>query len=320
MYVDLDGENLRNYQSGQENPADFDEFWKNTLSEARGFDIDVALVPVATGLVTVDVWDVTFSGFGGNRIRGWLRVPVGATGPLPTVVQFVGYGGGRGRATESLLWSAAGYAHFHMDTRGQGSTWSVGDTPDPQGSGPHHPGFVTKGIDSRESYYYRRLFTDAVRAIDAARGLPQVDASRVAVVGASQGGGIALAVAGLVPDLAAVAAFVPFLCDFPRATTITDADPYKEVGRYLATHRESVAAVQHTLAYFDGVNFARRASAPAWFSAGLMDAVCPPSTVFGAYNAYAGPKHISVWDYNGHEGGGPLDESVALNAFAGVFA
>ena len=31
---------------------------------------------------------------------------------------------------ERVLWAAAGYAHLVMDTRGQGSTWSVGDTPD----------------------------------------------------------------------------------------------------------------------------------------------------------------------------------------------
>ena len=42
---------------------------------------------------------------------------------------------------------------------------------------------------------------------------------------------------------------------------------------------------------------------PALFSVGLMDAVCPPSTVFAAYNHYAGPKDIRVWPFNGHEAG-----------------
>ncbi|WP_255412016.1 acetylxylan esterase [Cryobacterium sp. Y82] len=71
------------------------------------------------------------------------------------------------------------------------------------------PGFLTRGIDSRETYYYRRLFTDAVRAVAAARTLAVVDQARVGIMGTSQGGGIALAVAGLVPDLAAVVARVP---------------------------------------------------------------------------------------------------------------
>jgi cephalosporin-C deacetylase len=34
-----------------------------------------------------------------------------------------------------------------------------------------------------------------------------------------------------------------------------------------------------------------------------MDEICPPSTVYAAYNAYAGPKEIRVYPYNDHEGG-----------------
>ncbi len=315
MYTDLDESLLRAYHSGQNDPADFDEFWASTLLESRAFDLGVTLTPVETGLSTIDVWDVSFAGYGGQPVRAWLRVPAGASGPLPAVVQFVGYGGGRGNAVESLFWSAAGFAHFHMDTRGQGSAWTTGDTPDAFGSGPQGAGFMTRGIESRESYYYRRVFVDAVRAIEAVRSLAVVDASRVGVVGASQGGGISLAAAGLVPDLAAVAAFVPFLCDFPRATVITDDDPYKEIGRYLSVHRSSSMRVHDTLSYFDGVNFAKRAASPAVFTTALMDPICPPSTVFGAYNNYAGPKGITVWQYNAHDGGGVQDELLALQHF-----
>lgn len=84
----------------------------------------------------------------------------------------------------------------------------------------------------------------------------------------SQGGGIALAMAALVPDLEAVFANVPFLYDFPRATVITDHALFKEIIQYLAIHREKVARVHETLSYVDGVNFAKRATAPAWFSTG----------------------------------------------------
>lgn len=320
MFVDLPETELRSYRSSQTDPADFDAFWADTLAESRAFDLDVEMVPVATGLTTLDVFDVTFSGFDGQRIRAWLRMPAGTSAPLPAVVTFVGYGGGRGHALENLVWSSAGYAHLQMDTRGQGSAWSTGDTPDAAGSGPQFPGFMTRGIQSKQTYYYRRVFTDAVRAVEAARSLSSVDPARVAVVGGSQGGGIALAVSGLVPDLSAVCAKVPFLCDFPRASVITDNDPYKEIGKFLATHRTRVAQVHETLAYFDGVNFAKRASAPAWFSTALMDPTCPPSTVFAAFNNYAGPKQIAVWPYNGHDGGAVEDDVLALAALHDVFA
>jgi len=70
--------------------------------------------------------------------------------------------------------------------------------------------------------------------------------------------------------------------------------------------------VHRTLQFFDGVTFASRATAPALFSAALRDTVCPPSTVYGAYHEYGGEKEIEVWPYNGHEGGGILDEERAL--------
>lgn len=313
MFVDLPEAELRAYRSTQTDPADFDEFWAVTLAESRAHDVAVSLTPVDTGLTTLEVFDVSFSGFGGERIRGWLRYPAGATGPLPAVVEYVGYGGGRGAPIDNLLWASAGFVHLQMDTRGQGSAWSAGATPDSGGGGPQFPGFMTRGIESREGYYYRRLLTDAVRAVDAARSLDIVDPSRVAVYGRSQGGGMAIAVSGLVPDLAAMCTAVPFLCDYTRATTITDSAPYKEIGQYLATHRGARDDVLATLAYFDGVNFAKRAASPARFSVALMDATCPPSTVFGAFNNYGGDGDIIVWPYNGHEGGGPDDEAFFLS-------
>jgi cephalosporin-C deacetylase len=193
-----------------------------------------------------------------------------------------------------------------MDTRGQGSVWgSGGETPDPHGTGPSVPGFMTRGIEDPAEYYYRRVFTDGVRAVDAVRGLQIVDPARVAVTGGSQGGGIAIAVGGLLDDLVAVMPDVPFLCHFERAIGMTDRDPYQEVARYLSVRRGSTERVFSTLAYFDGANFAKRVTAPALFSAALHDLTCPPSTVYAAFNRVpVAHKAIDVYDFNDHEGGG----------------
>lgn len=317
MLTDLGEAELAEYESVQTAPDDFDEFWSSTLAESRaagaGAGREVVLERVPTGLETVDVYDVTFPGFGGQGIKAWLRVPAGAEGPLPAVVQYVGYGGGRGRAWENLFWASAGFAHLHMDTRGQGSTWSVGATGDPDGStGPQIPGVMTRGIENRDGYYYRRLITDAVLAVDAARTLPQVDPERIGVVGGSQGGGLALAVAALAEGVTAGAFTTPFLCDYPRAIRITDAHPYKEIAQYLAVHRDRLGEVMETLRYFDGVNFARRAHVPAWFSAAMMDPITPPSTIAGAHKAYAGDSALHLWPFNGHEAGGPDEDALVL--------
>ena len=84
---------------------------------------------------------------------------------------------------------------------------------------------------------------------------------RIAVTGGSQGGGITIAVAALVPDVAAAMPDVPFLSDFPRSITITDKDPYTEIARYLKAHRDHTEPVLRTLGYFDVASLGRRATA-----------------------------------------------------------
>ncbi len=312
-FPDLLQPELDAYRSKVETPEDFGSFWETTLAEARAVDGAVSVAPVSTGLRAVEAFDVTFPGFGGHPVKGWLVLPAQRSGPLPLVVQYIGYGGGRGLPHEQLHWAAAGYAHFRMDTRGQGtSISSTGDTADPVGSGPAIFGMMTRGILSRDDYYFRRLFTDGVRAIDALVGLDSVDATRIAVTGRSQGGGIALAVAGLDPRVRAAMPNVPFLADFPRAVRKAQRDPYLEIVRYLSQHRHHAATVFETLRYFDGVCFARRAEADALFSVGLMDDVCPPSTIYGAYNAYAGAKQMVEYEFNNHEGGGAAHDLLQL--------
>ena len=303
-FLDLPLADLRAYRPAVAEPADFDEFWAATIDASRDAGGETLLEPYDAGLSTVDVWNVTFPGFAGEPVKGWFMVPAGSAGALPTVIEFNGYGGGRGLPHEKLAWVSAGYAYFFMDTRGQGSTWgSGGSTADAHGSGASAPGSMTRGIENPADYFYRRVFTDAVRAVDAVRDFERVDATRLIITGTSQGGGIALAVAGLVPGLAAVMPDVPFLCHFERAIGLTDSDPYNEVVRYLSVHRDLVDQSYRTLSYFDGVNFARRATAPALFSVALMDPVCPPSTVFAVHNLYEGEASIEVYPFNEHEGG-----------------
>ena len=315
---DLPLHELQTYTPAVPEPPDFDGFWGQTLAEAETFNVDVQMESVETGISAIRTWDVVFPGFGGHPIHAWLHLPAAyaETGLLPAVVQFQGYGGGRGLAHENILWAAAGYAYLICDTRGQGSGWSTGETPDPVGSGPAHPGYMTRGVLDPHTYYYRRVFVDALRAIQVVRRHRAVDPARVAVTGPSQGGGIALAVAGLGAEIAAVMVDVPFLCNLPRALEIADSDPYGEVVRYLKVHRDQREQVLRTLSYFDGVNFSRRAHVPALFSVALMDETCPPSTVYSAYNTYAGPKEISVYPYNDHEGGGVFHEAEQLRWLA----
>ncbi len=315
-WFDLPLEQLKTYNPKESAPRDFDAFWKRTLAEtAATGPVNPHFVQLTDPIYKlIDVYDVTFRGYLGQPIKAWFLEPAGNTEPLPCIVGYQGYGGGRGLPIDHTAIPSAGFAYLFMDTRGQGSSWGPGHTGDDAPSGPQYPGFMTRGIESPETYYYRRLFVDAARAIDAASQHPHVDPKRIAVTGGSQGGGISIAAAALagkkvklcMPD-------VPYLCHYTRATTIIDSSPYSEITNYLKAHRNLGEQTYRTLAYFDGIHFAPRITARSLFSVGLMDNICPPSTIYAAYNRIKAPKEIRIYTHNNHEGGGQFQTIERLN-------
>jgi len=292
-------EQLREYRTATVEPAGLDEWWARRLAAAR----DVARPPeIATHepdlYRSVEVYDAEFSGAEGDRIKAWFYRPAGARPDTPVVVKYIGYGGGRGAPSEHILLPALGYSLFVMDTRGQGGRWSAGATGDGDG-GPENSLVMTRGIASPETYYYTRLFTDAALAVDAALAL--TSASAVAVTGGSQGGALALATAALRADaVRPLHADVPFLCDIQRAITLAPHAPYTEVPEFLDRNVDLIEAALQTLKYVDCALLARRITAPALLCVSLMDDICPPSTVFAAYNEISSGKDIAVYPYSGH--------------------
>ncbi len=301
---DLDDAGLVEYRTSVQAPPDLAEFWRRSLDRARTDAWAPKVEPVASPLRAVDAFDVTYCGSGGQPVKAWLHRPAGYEGDLPVVVRYPGYGGGRGLPHQVGHLVLAGYACLSVDARGQGTGggW-IGGTPDSGSFGPASPGVMTHGIASPETYYFRRLYTDAVLAVDAARQLDGILADQIVLAGESQGGGTALAVAGLADGITAVMADVPFMCDVPRGMALCDCGPYLELVHYLANHRDQEAHVLRVLSYFDVTVLVTAARAPALFSVALMDRSCPPSTVRAAFNAYAGPKEIRTYAYNDHEGG-----------------
>jgi cephalosporin-C deacetylase len=331
---DLPLAELENYRPDVERPDDLVEFWQRTLDEAREHDLGPAAELVDNKLALIDTYDVSFAGFGGTRVKAWLHVPAGARGALPTVVQYRGYSGGRGFPHSYTGFAQAGWASLVMDTRGQG--WRDGGpagTNDQAAAGgvSQYPGFMTDGLQRPDDYYYRRVYTDAVRLLEALPHLPSTDPGRTVITGGSQGGGITIAAAGLAAlsgiELRGAAPDVPFLCHFRRAVELTDRHPYREIALYLAGWRDHAAAAYRTLSYVDGVNLGRLASCPTLFSVALMDQTCPPSTVYAAFNSYgeaapagAPAKEIVVYPHNDHEGGEAYQFDRQLDWFAGLFA
>lgn len=322
MFVDLPLAQLREYRPTIPLPDDFDEFWDRQLAAARAAGAGLASTfrPVPAPLAAVDTFDVTFPGHDGAPIKGWLLMPRGASDTAPVIVEYVGYHGGRGDVLDWLLWASCGLPHLVMDSRGQGGGWRTADTADAGSGGePGSTGFLTRGIDDPAHHYYTRLMIDAARAIDAVRAEPLTAGRPVVTAGASQGGGLAIAAAQLAGDVAACLPDVPFLSDLRRAAEITDAGPYAELADYCRLYPTEAERAFATLSYLDVANHALRAAAPALFSVALRDEIAPPSTVFAAYQQYAGRKEIAVYPFNGHEGGGTVHRHAQLEFLAGIF-
>lgn len=251
------------------------------------------------------VEDVTFSGADGHPIRAWFIAPRDAAPRmLACRVTFVGYGGGRGLPLDHTAYAAAGHAVLVMDSRAQGGEWAMGATGDPGGgtSASEHPGVMTRGIAERDTYYYRRLYVDAVRAVESAAEHPLVDPDRIGVAGHSQGGGLAIAAAALLPERVRVChAGMPFLCGIRRSLEVAGEPPYTEVVEYLRLQPQLAEAALATLDQIDCAHLASRVRARSLWCVGLMDPICPPSGVFAAFNALAAEKEIAVFPYSEHE-------------------
>lgn len=304
---DLPLDQLREYRPAVAEPDDFDEFWTQQRAVMDTVPLDATFSPIDTVIRSAEVYDVSFAGHGGTRINGWLMVPHELDDDVPVVVEFVGYQGGRGVPVDWLSWSCAGFAHFVMDSRGQGGGWRRSDTDDSGDRGaPAAKGFMTRGIASAGDHYFTRLFIDAWRALQVPSAFERLSDRGVVSAGVSQGGGLALAAAHLGAPVVAAVPEVPFLAHIRRGAEMTDEYPYGEIADYCKVYPERVDAVFHTLSYLDVVNHARRITSPALFSVGLTDLITPPSTVFAAYNYCAGDKQIEVYSFNGHEGGGSL--------------
>ena len=304
MLIGASREELETLRVPLTKKSDFEVFWRNTLQNFLSREASPILSEVQTPLSLVDVSDVTVSGFNGDPIKGWFLQPRNISELTPCIVMYDGYGGGRGLPHEWLFWVNVGYRVLVMDTRGQGGGFRLGSTPDGQYPRPSQtPGFMTQGILDKDDYYYRRVFTDAVAFVEAAKKLPGVNPDRIIVAGGSQGGGIALAAASLADGVFAAMPDVPFLCNYRRATEMVDTFPYHEITLYCRIHRNEIERVFEILSYFDCMNLVTQASCPALVSIGMHDPVCPPDTIFAMRNHYAGDIDTQIYEFNTHEGG-----------------
>lgn len=281
-------------------------FWRPRLKEAwekplhdRRERVDESLFPGTA------VYRIQYEGYDDTPVRGWYMAPSQAeTKKVPCVVIYPGYTGGAGYPEQHLQWLMMGYAVLAVDVRGQGG--ATGNRL--ISSHGQSKGWTTQNLlEQPESSYYMAMFIDSLKALQAASRQPEVDAARLLPSGGSQGGGLALAVAALCGlacfqeiGLAAVLADIPNLCHIDHAI-FSSTGSLTEAGLLASREPDQLSRLLENLACFDNMNLACRITAPVLASVGWRDTVCPPETVYAAFNRIHAPKEIRDYPFLGHE-------------------
>ena len=152
------------------------------------------------------------------------------------------------------------------------------------------------GRDNRDASYYNRVVVGALRAVDFICSLPQYNGKALGVTGSSQGGALSVITAALDSRVTFLAAVHPALCDH-EAFFKKRACGWPHYFYYYGAPDEKQL---ETVRYYDTANFARLLNVPGWFSWGYNDEVCPPTSMYAAYNVIASPKELHPYLETGH--------------------
>lgn len=287
-------------------PKDFDAFWQKALSEARqtGLNPTKRLLPERS-TQDVNVYEISYNNNRwGSKMYGILSIPV-KPGKYPALLRVPGAGV---RPYYGDNYTAAGKCIvLEIGVHGVPVTMEQ-KIYDDLANGALQ-GYWNTNLDDPDRNAYKRIVTGAVRGVDMIASLDEWDGKTLGVTGASQGGFLSLAVAALDKRVTFLGAIHDAMCDYEAELHgVAGGWPhyfYKVEGKLgLAEKEVKLTEVEKARVagarYYDGVNFARRITVPAWFSFGYNDEVVPPTSAYGLYNTIQAPKSLSVYQMTGH--------------------
>jgi len=296
---------------------DFDAFWTKARTQVAAHDPAAVMTEINDYTLNhVRMYDTVIHGLDGTPVAAWVILPAEASknNPVPAMIQFHGGNGSRGE--HPLGWLGvvlAGFAVVLPEFRNQaGITQSV--TPLNRCCGTS---FASLNLDGPpENHYFYHAFTDQMVAVKFTMGLPEIEASRVAVVGSSQGGGTSMIMAAQNRDIAFCMPAVPSYCAWERRVFIQSACA-GDIAKYIERFPERCKDVFRMLSYFDAMNHADQIRCPVLCSCGLKDTATPPDCVYAGYNKITAPKEMNVYPFGGHASESLVNIIHALKKYLG---
>ncbi len=275
---------------------DFDAFWEKNLKSLESKPLELKKEKVSYPSPYMEAYEISFLGGDETRIHGWFMVPTFVKKEkYPCVIHYHGFGGDREKPVKFLPWIMMGCCVLSYDCRTQGGI--TGDAHE------YQTGLVTnvtaQGVLDKEDYYYKFLYLDAIRAVDVACSLSEVNADQIILEGGSQGGTLSLAVACLDDRAKGLLCDIPSGCQLNKRVENKEGS-YSSIADFLRNFPDKSDQVFDTLSYFDIVNMADKITCPVFASVGAQDPVCPAKYFMGAYQRITAPKQIEVYPFYGH--------------------
>lgn len=277
-------------------PADFVAFWENAKMENAKIPMDakVTLLPERC-TEKVNVYHVNLQNFRrGARLYAIMCVPK-APGKYPALLRVPG--AGTRPYNGDLLNAEKGMITFEIGIHGVPVNLPVSFYSE-LGSGPLN-GYMHSNLDNKDEYYYKRVYLGCVRAVDYIYSLPEFDGTNVYVAGGSQGGALSIITAGLDSRIKGLIAFYPALSDLTGYAN-GRAGGWPHMFREADKKDPVTARKIENSKYYDVVNFARLVKVPGFYSSGYNDMVCPPTSMYSAYNVITAPKTMLIVEETAH--------------------
>ncbi len=278
-------------------PSDFETFWKATIEEARQTPVTVSCKKVDEYCTDdTDMYLLKIKTDRRHSVYGYLSRPRKA-GKYPVVLCPPGAGIKTIKEPmRNIYYAKNGFIRLEMEIHGLNPEMTAEQFKEITTAFDHENGYLTNGLDNRDNYYMKHVYTACVRAIDYLTSLPEWDGRNVFVQGGSQGGALALITAALDSRVTACVANHPALSDMAGYLDHR-AGGYPHFNRLNGMLTPEKVS---TLAYYDVVNFARCITCPVYLTWGYNDDTCPPTTSYIVWNLITAPKESLVTPVNEH--------------------
>ena len=285
---------------GTKFPKGFNAYWEQEKKNLKALPLEVKFDKNESTDYAFVCFDTEINCTGPKPARGYFAKPVKAAPKSLPIVLLVHAAGVKGswcksKSEEALRYAKMGNGALCFDLNAHGMLNGQPDEYYNQLEAGELKDYSIQGLEDRDNFYFRGMYLRLIRTLDFITRLPEWDGKRILVIGESQGGGQALAAAGLDQRVSAVVATVPAMCDW--GGTLVDRkggwpQPFKR-----PANKEKMKKV---LPYFDTAHLLRNSKATIVTEIGLIDQTCPSTSVYAAINQAKGKVIIYPVTYREH--------------------